>query len=158
MDVCEHILVVCEATPEGDEALITAASLARRCGSRLTLLAVAETDPPAARHCCGGGSGAWDRLECDDARSRVERGALMVTGGPEPDLAVVEGRPGVAPAIIAEERGCDLIVVPAASPRRLARLTRRDWAAKLRRRASVPVLQTPPGARRRRAGAAATSA
>lgn len=157
MALCEHILVACEATPEGDEALVAASALARRCGARLTLVAVAQTDPPAARRCCGAGSGAWNRCERGDARERLERGALMVTGGPEPDLAVVEGRPATALAIVAEEQDCDLIVVPAPPSGRLARLLRRDWTVALRRRASVPVLQTPSGAARRRSGRAAAT-
>jgi len=156
MSVCSHILVVCEASAEGDEALVTGAALARRCGARLTLLAVAETDPPAARRCCRSGAGAWDRCERDDARERLQRGALLASGGPEPELAIAEGRRESVPAIVAEEQGCDLIVVPALPRGRLGRLVRRDWTAALRRRARVPVLQTPAaGSRRPAPGAAA---
>ncbi len=156
--MCEHILVACEASADGDEALVAAAALARRCEARLTLVAVAETDPPGVKRCCGFGSAAWERCEREDAHARLTRGALMVTGGPEPDLAVVHGRPAAALAIVAEERGCDLIVVPAPPPGMVARLARRDWAAALRRRARVPVLQTPSAAGRRAAGPAATPA
>lgn len=156
--MCSHILVVCEASAEGDEALVTAAALARRCGARLTLLAVAETDPPSARRCCRSGAGVWDRCERDDARERLQRGALLAGGGPEPELAVAEGRRECVPAIVAEERGADLIVVPAVVRGRFGRLARRDWTAALRRRARVPVLQTPPAPSRRPAPGAAAPA
>lgn len=158
MSVCSHILVVCEASAEGDEALVTAAALARRCGAQLTLLAVAEADPPSAHRCCGAGSAAWERCERDDARARLQRGALLASDGPEPELAVAEGYRNTVPAIVAEERGCDLIVVPAFARGRLARLTRRDWTVALRRRASVPVLQAPPTPARRPAPGAAAPA
>jgi len=80
------------------------------------------------------------RSEADDAaRADLDR-AARVLGSPAA-FAVLYGEPSRAAAEGARELGCDAIMLPAPSRRRLGRLPARDRASALRRRANCPVLQ-----------------
>jgi nucleotide-binding universal stress UspA family protein len=140
-----HILVVCEDTPDGDHALFTAAGLAAQMGAQLTVAAVADVNTREHRRCCGSGAPYLAHTELEDAAARLRRAALLLTDHGEIDLVTGYGERARALIVIAAEHDCDLIVVPA-SPRRRLPGPHMDATRRLRRRATVPVLQTPSAA------------
>jgi nucleotide-binding universal stress UspA family protein len=141
-----HILVVCDDSPNGDHALFTAAGLAQQMGAQLTVAAVAEVNTRDHRRCCGSGAVYLAHTERQDAAARLRRAALLLTD--YEDVALITTYGARAPALIdaAAQHDCDLIVVPAPPDRRFARLRARDDTRALRRRATVPILQTPSAA------------
>jgi nucleotide-binding universal stress UspA family protein len=122
-----HILVVCEDSPDGDQALFAAAGLAQQMGAHLTVAAVA------------------DGKRSDDA-ARLRRAGVLLTDQPDLQLVTIYGERTTALIETATAYDCDLIVVPATPVRRLHVLPRRDGTRALRRKAQVPVLQTPTAA------------
>lgn len=78
MNWLEHILVVCEDSPNGDLALFTAAALAEQTGARLTVAAIANINMPGHRRCCGSGAMCLNYTEREDADDRLGRTALPV--------------------------------------------------------------------------------
>ena len=117
-----HILVVCEDSPDGDEALFAAAGLAQQMGAHLTVVAVS------------------DGKRSDDA-ARLRRAGVLLTDQPDLGLVTAYGERTTALIETAATYDCDLIVVPASRRRRLLRVA--DDTRMLRRRSPVPVLQTP---------------
>ncbi|MGE5407560.1 MAG: universal stress protein, partial [Syntrophothermus sp.] len=147
-----NILVVCEDTPDGDLALFTAAGLAEQCGAQLTVAAVADVNMPGNRRCSGSGGMCLNRTEREDAKSRLRRARLLLSEGPETEFVTALGARAKALVAAALEHDCDLIVIPA-SPRSLIPiLPSRDDAPRVRRLATVPVMQTPSAAAHGAAG------
>lgn len=139
-----HILVVCEDSPDGDQALFAAAGLAEQTGSKLTVAAVADINMPGHKRCCGSGAMCLNYTEREDASARLRRAALLLTDGPDAEFVTALGSRAKALVVAAAEHECDLIVVPASPRSRIPRPT--DGARRLRRLSTVPMLQTPPAA------------
>ena len=138
-----HILVVCEDTPDGDHALFAAAGFAQQMGAHLTVAAVADVDTGLRRRCCGSGAPYLAHTEREDAAARLRRAGVLLTDQPDLQLVTVYGARATALIEAAATYDCDLIVVPAQRRRRLSGPWSRDDTRTLRRRATVPVLQTP---------------
>jgi nucleotide-binding universal stress UspA family protein len=141
-----HILVVCEDTPDGDHALFTAAGVAQQMSAQLTVAAVADVNTRERRRCCGSGAMYLDRTEREDAAARLRRAGVLLTEHPGTDFITVRGDRATALITAAAHHDCDLIVVPASRRRRVPRPWIGDDTRRLRRRATVPVLQTPSAA------------
>ena len=135
-----HLLVAYDGTSEGDEAIVAADLLAQRDQSRLTIVVVVELERPTrfvtrwAR-----GTSVWNDVLLDRVRADLERAGRIVEAPAE--LTVLFGSPRRAIPDGAKEFDCDAIMLPSRPRRRLARLTSRDQAAAIRRRASCDVLQ-----------------
>jgi len=143
-----HILVVCEDSPDGDDALFAASGLAQQTGSKLTVAAVADVNMPGRKLCCGSGAACLNYTEREDASARLRRARLLLTDGPDAEFVVALGSRATALIAAAAENECDLIVVPASPHSRIPGLSVSDDARRLRRLATVPILQTPPAAPR----------
>jgi nucleotide-binding universal stress UspA family protein len=144
-----HILVVCEDTPDGDHALFAAAGMAQQMGTPLTVAAVADVNPRRSWRGYGAtGTAAMiiERAEREDAAMRLRRAGVLLTDQPDVQFVTAYGSRTNALIETAATYDCDLIVVPAGPVRRLHVLPPRDGTRTLRRRAQVPVLQTPPAA------------
>lgn len=145
-----HILVMCEDSPDGDQALFAAAGLAEQTGSKLTVAAVADVNMPGRKLCCGSGAACMNHIEREDAGARLRRARLLLTDGPDAEFVVALGSRAGALIATAAQRECDLIVVPASPRSRIPGFRRSGDAHRVGRLATVPVLQTPPSAARRR--------
>lgn len=142
-----HILVVCEDTPDGDQALFAAAGLAQQMGAPLTVAAVADINPRRRWRGCGAtGAMIIERTEREDAATRLRRAGVLLTDQPEVQFVTAYGTRTTALIETAATYDCDLIVVPAGHARRPRWLPPHDDARALRRKATVPVLQTPSAA------------
>jgi nucleotide-binding universal stress UspA family protein len=144
-----HILVVCEDSPDGDHALFAAAGLAQQMAAPLTVAAVADVNPRRRWVGCGcraTGAMIIERTEREDAAARLRRAGVLLTDQPEVQFVTAYGTRTTALIETAATYDCDLIVVPAGHPRRPRWLPPHDDARSLRRKATVPVLQTPPAA------------
>jgi nucleotide-binding universal stress UspA family protein len=130
-----HIIVLCERTRQGDEAIRKAANIATRTGAGLTLVAVTER---VNSGCCDLRSASWNcvvqELAADDLvrAKRVLGPSLVVEAG------VVAG-PSVSGAVAEEAQRCgaDMIVLPAHrsilswSRRRRTREMRRNMPSRI---------------------------
>ena len=143
-----HILVVCQSTADGDQALFTAAALAEQTGARLTVAAVADINMPGRRRCCGSGAMCLNHAEREDAASRLLRAELLLTDGPDADFITTYGVRATALIQEAAHRRCDLIVIPASPRSKIPGWALGDDARRVRRLATVPILQTPPAGAR----------
>ena len=143
-----HILVVCEDSPDGDRALFAAAGLARQTGSKLTVAAVADVNMPGRKLCCGSGAACLNYTEREDASARLRRARLLLTDGPGAEFVVALGSRAGALVAAAARLECDVIVIPASPRSRLPGHRTTDDARRLRRLATVPILQTPSVAAR----------
>jgi nucleotide-binding universal stress UspA family protein len=132
-----HVLVAYDGSARGDDAIRTAARLARDAGAQLTVAAVVELAAPCRT--CGAPVGMWNialREHAGEllthARTLVDMPAHMeILCGP-PQRALTDGARGL---------GCDAIVLPARR-RPLARLLgRRKAPRSVRRHAHCEVLQ-----------------
>ncbi len=141
-----HILVVCDDSPDGDHALFTAAGLAQQIGAQLTVAAVAEVDTRHQRRCCGSGASYLAKTEREDATTRLRRAALLLTDYEDVEFITTYGNRPQALVSAAAEHNCDLLVVPAAPRRHLPWPRTLDPIRALRRRATIPILQTPSAA------------
>jgi nucleotide-binding universal stress UspA family protein len=142
-----HILVVCEDTADGDHALFAAAGVAHQMGALLTVAAVANVNPRRRLRCCGGTAAMIiERTEREDAATRLRRAGVLLFDQPDVQFVTAYGTRTTALIETAATYDCDLIVVPTGHPRRPRWLPPHDDARALRRRATVPVLQTPPAA------------
>lgn len=144
----QHILVLCEDSPDGDHALFTAAGLAEQAGARLTVAAVADVNMPGRKRCCGSGAMCLNHAEREDAAARLRRSALLLTDASDAEFVTALGTRARALVSAAAQRDCDLIVVPASPRSRLPGGGSRGGMRALRRLATVPILQTPPAAAR----------
>ncbi len=139
-----NILVACQSTPDGDLALFTAAALARQTGARLTVAAVADINTPGRKRCCGSGAMCLNHAEREDAAARLLRAELLLTDGPDADFITTYGVRATALIQEAAHRGCDLIVIPASPRSKIPGWALGDDARRVRKLATVPILQTPP--------------
>lgn len=138
-----HLLVVCEDTPNGDLALLTAAGLADQMQAKLTVAAIASINTRGQKSCCAGGEMSWNYTERLDAADRLRRAELLLTDGPVAEFFTAFGPRADALVGAAAEHDCDLIVVPASPRRRVPILSASDDAPRLRKLSTVPILQTP---------------
>ena len=132
-----HLLVICDGSAEADDAVRAASELARRDRAKLTVAAVVEL-ARSGRDCTGGAS-EWNAVLRDAARADLDRAAGILDSPAV--FTVLYGEPARAAAEGARVLGCDAIMLPAPSRRRLGRLFARDRAPALRQRAACPVLQ-----------------
>ena len=133
-----HVLVVCDGSSEGYDAVRAASTIASRERATLTVAAVAELEQPGRG--CQVGTGAWNQVLMEAADADLERARTIVES---PAFFTVLKGP-MARALLDAERnlGCDLIVMPRRR-RGLSRLVTRDRTKALRRRADCQVLSLP---------------
>jgi nucleotide-binding universal stress UspA family protein len=137
-----HVLVAYDGTSEGDQAVRAADTMARRFGTRLTVVVVVALEQPSRfRTRWPGQTGVWNDVLLDEARADLDRARGLLTAPAE--LTVLFGSPSRALPAGAEEFACDAIMLPSRPPGRLARALVRDRAAAIRRRAACPVLRPP---------------
>jgi nucleotide-binding universal stress UspA family protein len=135
-----HVLVAYDGTPEADAAVLAAAALARRDGSRLTVAAVVDLERPSRRITrLPMNTSVWNDVLLDEARADLERAERLLDVPAE--RTVLFGSQARALADGADEFGCDAIMMPARPRGPLARtlLARRAWA--IRRRTTCAVLE-----------------
>jgi nucleotide-binding universal stress UspA family protein len=131
-----HVLVVCDGSSEGYEAVRAASELAVRDHARLTVAAVAELERPSPR--CQFGSSTWNEVLLDAAAADLERARRIVESPAR--FTVLSGKMALAIAAAERELGCDVIVVPDRPRRRLSRILRRDHSKAVRSRTQCPVV------------------
>jgi nucleotide-binding universal stress UspA family protein len=119
-----RILVSYEASPDGDEALFTAAELARKDGSELVVAASAPVE--TVRYVGLAVANTWNHYVREDARRLLDRAALLLEDLRDARRVVLEGPPRTALAKCAERLDCDLVVLPAVPRGVLARMFRSD--------------------------------
>jgi len=113
--------------------------MARRSGTRLTVVVVVELERPTRwitrfpRQ-----TSVWNDVLLDEARADLARAARLLEVPAE--MTVLFGSTAQALADGAAEFGCDAIMLPARPRSPLGRLLAGNRAAALRRRASCPVL------------------
>lgn len=135
-----HLLVGYDGTSAGDQAVLAADAIARRSGTRLTIVVVVGLERPSRwltrwpRQ-----TGVWNDVLLDQARADLDRAGRLLQSPAE--LTVLFGSPSRALADGAKEFDCDAIMLPARPRSRLARLFVRDHAAAIRRRVSCEVLR-----------------
>ena len=135
-----HLLVACDGSSEGDEAVVAADLLAHRDHARLTIVVVVELERRvlwATR--LPRGTSVWNDVLLDRARADLERASDLVETPAE--MTVLFGSFAPALAAGAEEFGCDAIMLPPRPRGRLQRLFSRDQAKAIRRQASCEVLR-----------------
>lgn len=114
-------------------------AMARRSGTRLTVVVVVELERPTRwitrfpRQ-----TSVWNDVLLDEARADLTRAARRLEVPAE--MTVLFGSTAQALADGAAEFGCDAIMLPARPRNPLGRLLAGNRAAALRRRASCPVL------------------
>ena len=134
-----HLLVAYEGSSRGDETVRAADAMARRSGTRLTVVVVVALERPTRwvtrfpRQ-----TAVWNDVLLDAARADLERAARSLEVPAE--LTVLFGSTARALADGAEEFGCDAIMLPARPRGPLTGLLADHRAAAVRRRASCPVL------------------
>jgi nucleotide-binding universal stress UspA family protein len=130
--VARHVLVACEGSRQGDEAVRQAADMAARMGAHLSLIAVAVTEQ-AHTGCCDLRSVYWNGVEQELAARDVARARRLLGPGCVADTKLV-GAPSVSSGIAdaAKRWGADLIVLPA--QRRVVPRSRHQRARQVRRR------------------------
>jgi len=110
-----RVLVVYEQTSAGDRALLAADLIAERDGSQVTVVSVVQLEQvPRWRTRWSRGTGIWNDVLIECARTDLERAEQLLDCEARFEVLVGSERKAVAGA--AQERGCDLIIVPA--PRR----------------------------------------
>jgi nucleotide-binding universal stress UspA family protein len=138
--VYRHVLVAYDGTSEGDEAILAADEMARRDGTRLTIVVVVLLEQPlrwVTRW--PRGTRVWNDVLLDRARADLEHAKQLVKAPAE--FTVLFGSPHEALRAGAEEFNCDAIMLPPRRRGAVARLLSRDHAAAIRRRAACDVLQ-----------------
>ena len=131
----QHLLVVCDGSASGDEAVREASRLAARDHARLTVVAVAEIERSPRGCVCG--TSTWNDVLRDAAAADLERARRVVESPAH--FAVLCGQRSRAVAEAARDLGCDAIMV--ARPHRRLRILRRDPVAAMSRRVGCIVLQ-----------------
>ena len=120
-----HTLGIYRASERADAALGELARVARQCGRRLTVLALA-VEEPVGRGCCDTRSVLWNGIQREFAATDMARARMAVEDAADVELAVLvhSGR-RVSEAIEREarRRGADEVVI--ADPRSCG-LSRRE--------------------------------
>jgi nucleotide-binding universal stress UspA family protein len=135
-----HLLVVCDGSPQADEAVVAASKLARRDHAQLTVAAVAELERPSRG--CGLRTDVWNDVLRDAASDDLARAAKVVESPAR--FTLLCGHEGPVIADYARELGCDAIVLPSPPRSWLRRVFYRDQAATVRRLAPCAVIQQRP--------------
>jgi nucleotide-binding universal stress UspA family protein len=133
-----HVLVVCDGSSEGYEAVRAASELAVRDHAALTVAAVADLEHPG--RCSSFGAGAWNDVLIEAADADLDRARAVVEGPAQFTVLTGEMAPALADA--KRQLGCDLIVLPRPG-RGLGRILRRDHSKAVARRTGCPVLPLP---------------
>ena len=129
-----------DGTSEGDEAIVAADLMARRDGTRLTVVVVVVLEAPTRWVTrWPRGTGVWNDVVLDRARADLRRASALLEA--PADFTVLFGSYRRALAAGAAEFDCDAIMLPPRPSRGLTRLFSRDRAPAIRRRASCEVLQ-----------------
>jgi hypothetical protein len=121
-----HTLVVYRAGERADATLRGLAELARECGGRLTVVALA-VEEPASRGCCDTRSVLWNRIARELAQEQLAQArAALPENAAEVELAVLahNGR-RVAETIVTEARRRQADEIALADPKSCG-LTRRE--------------------------------
>jgi nucleotide-binding universal stress UspA family protein len=135
-----HLLVAYDGTSRGDEAIVAAGLMARRDGTRLTIVVVVLLERPmrwVTRW--PRGTRVWNDVLLDQARADLDRAEQLVEAPAE--FTVLFGSPHQALAEGAKEFNCDAILLPPRPRGGLARLLSRDDAAAIRRHAACDVIR-----------------
>jgi nucleotide-binding universal stress UspA family protein len=134
-----HLLVAYEGSARGDETVRAADAMARRSGTRLTVVVVVELERPSRfltrfpRQ-----TAVWNDVLLDAARADLDRAARQLEVPAE--MTVLFGSAAQALADGAAEFDCDAIMLPAGPRGPLGRLLAGRRAAAVRRRTSCAVL------------------
>ena len=135
-----HLLVAYDGTAEGEEAILAAGQMARRHGTRLTIVVVVLLEQPVRWVTrWPRGTRVWNDVLLDRARADLEH-AKQLADAPA-DFTVLFGSPREALPEGAEEFKCDAIMLPSRRRGSLARLLSRDQASAIRGRTACDVLQ-----------------
>jgi nucleotide-binding universal stress UspA family protein len=133
----QHILVPLDNSPADEAILKHIRALARLCGSRLTLLHVA--DGFMARNQEQLGLGESDEMRADQAYLEKRRAELTSEGFPV-DALLECGEPTEHILATAERENCDLIAMSTHGHRLLGDLILGSVASEVRHRTDIPVL------------------
>jgi nucleotide-binding universal stress UspA family protein len=133
----QHILIPLDNSPADEAILKHIRALARLCGSRLTLLHVA--DGFMARNQEQLGLGESDEMRADRAYLEQRRGELSAEGF-QVDALLECGEPSEHILATAERDNCDLIAMSTHGHRLLGDLILGSVASEVRHRTDIPVL------------------
>ncbi len=133
-----HVLVLCDGSSEGFDAVRAASELAVRDRATLTVAAVAELEHPG--RCSAFGPGAWNDMLIEAADEDLDRARGVVEGPAR--FTVLTGPMERALAEAERQLGCDLIVLPR-SARGFTRIFRRDHSKAVGRRTGCQVMPLP---------------
>ena len=133
-----HVLVVCDGSSEGYDAVRAASELAVRDRATLTVAAVAELDHPG--RCSSFGVGGWNDTLIEAADEDLDRARRLVDG--PASFTVLTGPIERALADAERQLGCDLIVLPRPAGG-LGRIFRRDHSKTVGRRTGCQVMPLP---------------
>ena len=133
-----HVLVVCDGSSEGYNAVRAASELAVRDHATLTVAAVAELDHPG--RCSSFGVGGLNDTLVEAADEDLERARGLVDG--PASFTVLTGPMERALADAERQLGCDLIVLPRPAGG-LGRIFRRDHSKAVGRRTGCQVMPLP---------------
>lgn len=145
MKRANHILVGTDFSEQSDNALAEAVRLARRHGSRLTLLHVIDETPSDSRWMVFGVPPTdIEQALRKRADEELARRIATMCDGLEADSAVVFGKPSVTVVREASERGAGLIVIGRTGESLLERMLLGSTAERLLRMAPQMVLVVRP--------------
>jgi nucleotide-binding universal stress UspA family protein len=133
-----HVLVLCDGSSEGYDAVRAASELAVRDHATLTVAAVAELEHPG--RCSSGGLRAWNDVLIEAADEDLDRARGIVEGPAQ--FTVLTGPTERALVEAERQLGCDLIVLPRPG-RGLGRVFRRDHSKAVGRRTGCQVVPLP---------------
>jgi len=134
----EHILVLCEDSLRGAAAIQQAAELAARADARLTVVAVAVTEPEDTG-CCDTRSVYWNGVVRELAARDLDRARSLIGADAVAEFKLVMERSVAgALALEAQRSRADMIVVPAA--RGIHPWSRSRRARQVQRRATDAVV------------------
>jgi nucleotide-binding universal stress UspA family protein len=138
-----HILVLCENSRRGARALQWAAGEAAQTNARLTVVAVAVTEPENAG-CCDTRSVYWNGVVRQLATQDLDRARSLVGAGAAADFKLLTERSVLAGmALEAQRSGADMVVLP--SDRGLHPWFRSRRARRLQRRAPGSIVVASAG-------------
>jgi nucleotide-binding universal stress UspA family protein len=136
----EHILVLYEHSRRGAAAIQQAADAAVRMSARLSVVAVAVTEPEETG-CCDTRAVYWNGVVQELAAEDLDRARSLLGTGTAAEFKVLTNRSVLAAlALEAERSGADMVVLP--SERGIHPWFRTRRARRLQRRAGGAVIAT----------------
>lgn len=114
-----QIVVQCEASIAGDDALRVAVDIARG-GGRVTVVVPVPLER-AGRSCCGLSGAKWNEYLLTEAGNDLEEARHVVSNHANVDFLAVPGAPVAALIETARRLGAGLIITPGRPPRALCR-------------------------------------